>query len=44
MVGSELTPEARELLTIYERVNLKTKEFVENEIENYKKSIKKAEK
>ena len=42
--GSELTPEARELLTIYERVNLKTKEFVENEIENYKKSIKKAEK
>ena len=30
--GSELTPEARELLTIYERVNLKTKEFAENEI------------
>ena len=37
--GSTLTPEARELLDLYEKLNLKTKEFVAKEIANFEKKI-----
>lgn len=41
--GSTLTPEAKELITFYEKINSKTMEFVEKEILNLKKEITKTE-
>ena len=41
--GSTLTPEARELLDLYEKLNLKTKEFVAKEIANFDKKIDETE-
>lgn len=42
--GSTLTEEARKLMSFYEQINKKTKEFVEKEIANFKNEINKAEK
>ena len=41
--GSTLTPEARKLISFYEKVNLETKEFVKNEIEKFEKEISQTE-